>query len=329
MDTRAPPPQGPPPSYAFVTKVYRSSLRPVVIFTTFIGGLWALVSSISYFRNLSVDRTHDVPKLAVYSIALGAVYMGVFGIQLLGFISATLNRTPLVRTYAYASIIAALAVAGAGILDIIVHFTLKNDIINVCSQLTKGNELIYYGFFGPVYHTVINASEAQQYCTNLWNHDSWTDIIAFLLTTFLATLFCSIAFGYLHQLNDPTSPVNSARAPSSQARMSGFPLYYNPPYNGYNNGPHPYGGQPYGEYRGPQGRDGNGATGPYAPPPGPPPNQQERDDPFVPPDDSKPPSYGGHGWGMDDKDEKDDPFEPPREERDVTSRPATGRRDRF
>ena len=53
------------------------------------------------------------------------------------------NRLVLVRIYAYLSIVSALAVAAASLLDVIVHFSLKNQIISVCSQLTNGDELVY------------------------------------------------------------------------------------------------------------------------------------------------------------------------------------------
>ncbi|KAF8622390.1 hypothetical protein AX15_007044 [Amanita polypyramis BW_CC] len=269
----------------------------------------------------------NVAKLALFSIVLGAIYMGIFAIELFGLLSAASNRLPLVRTYAYLSAVSALAVVAVGIIDIVVHFSLQNQIISLCSDFTEGEDLVYFGFFGPVYRTNITPSEAQDYCTSLWKHDSWTTVIAFLITSFLAVLFSSIAFSYLHQLLDPASPANSARAPSNQVRLSGYQS--SPAYNVY--APsyiRPYDGQPYNTYYG----GGNPATGPYAPPPGPPPAHEgyqhgERDEPFVPPADGKPPSYTGYGKEFEASDDKEDPFDVP--ERDVTSRPSPGGRERF
>jgi len=250
--------------------------------------------------------------------------MGVFAIELYGLLSSVSNRSSLVRIYAYLSILSVLAVAAAGLLDIIVHFMLKQQIINICSELTNGDELVYYGFFGPIYHTVITKQEAVQYCTSSWNHDSWSVIIAFLFTTFLAIMFSAIAFGYLHQLVDPTSPINSSRAPSSQIRSDGYPSHYNPPYSTAHNGP--YGGPaPYSAYYGAQ-NTAAGTRG-YGPPPGSPPD--ERDDPFNPPAEGKPPSYSGNAAGYDVNDDKEDPFNLSVPERDVTSRPTPGGRERF
>lgn len=166
-------------------------------------------------------------------------------------------------------------------------------------------------------------------CQNLWDRDTWSEIISLLATTcqcyfyssyravnsnapVLAAFFSAIAFGYYRQVLDPTSPANATRAPSSQVRMDAFPSHYNPPYNasvpnlGYND----YSSQPR-----------------YAPPAGAPPGH-EHDDSFVPPYDGKPPGYaydGKHDYGMDDN---KDPFSDSGE-RDVTSRPAPGGRDTF
>ncbi|KAF8624663.1 hypothetical protein AX17_006994 [Amanita inopinata Kibby_2008] len=333
MDTRPPPPQGPPPSYAFVTRMYKSSLRPVVTITTAIGAIWSIASSIGYFRNYGVDRTHDVPKLAMFCIVLGALYMGAFVIELFGFLSTLSNRTPLVRTYAYLSVLSALIIIATGLLTVVVHFMLKDEIIGICSQLLNGDELVYFGFFGPISHQVIDQNEANAYCHESWSHDSWADIISFLLTSFFAIMFSAVAFSYLHQLLDPSSPANAARAPSSQVRTGGYPSYYNPPYNHTYNTSYAGGPTAGGPYNGPYDAHAYNyqpyyGHGRYAPPPGPPP-QQERDEPFVPPQDGKPPSYsGGDGSQYHVGDTKDEPFTPPGE-RDVTSRPAPGESETF
>lgn len=138
----------------------------------------------------------------------------------------------------------------------------------------------------------------------------------------LAIVFSAVAFGYLHQLVDPTSPINSSRAPSSQVRSSEYPSRYNPAYSTAYNGP--YGGQAYSSYYGAQNTAAD--AGRYGPPPGSPPD--ERDDPFVPPEDGKPPRYSGDATGYD-LDEKEDPFNLSVPERDVTGRPTPGGRERF
>ena len=116
---------------------------------------------------------------------------------------------------------------------------------------------------------------------------------------------------------DPASPANAARSPAYQGRIQGYqPSYYNPPYNVNTSYNGPYEGQSHNDYY--------AAHTPAYVPSGPPPPMPDRDEPFVPPDDAKPPSYSGNGLGFGAGDHKDDdPFSMP--ERDVTS----STRDRF
>ncbi|TFK52847.1 hypothetical protein OE88DRAFT_1306202 [Heliocybe sulcata] len=320
--SRAPPPQGNPPPYTFVNRFYRSSLRPVVIVVGLLSGIWTLVQAISLFREVSTDKSQGFPKLGVFAIALGALYMTVAAIEFFGVGAAALQKAALVRIYSFLSIASALIIVAGGFLLVIVHFVNKNEIINECIQLSKGDEVtVRYGIWGPVSKTQLTEAEAEDFCHSAYSHDSWGDIIALIIELVLAALFCSIAFAYYRQLMDPTSAANTSRAPSNQFRGGNYPQHYNPPYNAsvpdlpYN--------QPYGQ---------------YAPPPGPPPN--------APPyDHNAPPGYGVGDSKVElgpEKDVKDDPFGDfdgpslgerrtgsPGEERDVTSRPRPGERETF
>ncbi|KDR76896.1 hypothetical protein GALMADRAFT_246006 [Galerina marginata CBS 339.88] len=274
MDSRPPPPQGAPPSYAFVTRVYRRNLRPIVISFAFIAGIWALFSGIGFFRNVSYYNTHDAGKLGTFSIVLGALYMGVFAIELFGIFAASSQKLPFVRLFAYLSGLVTLVMAAIGLLQVVIHFTLKTEIINTCTDVTEGDTVIYGSIFGPVRGGTLSAADANNWCNNEWNRGSWSNIIAFLITTFLAAFFAVMAFGYLRQVLDPAHPANVLRGPASH-RMGNFPSHYNPPYNPSNM---PYGGGP-------------GYYPSYPAPAGPPPNQST--DAFVPPYDGsgKPPGY--------------------------------------
>ncbi|RDB17212.1 hypothetical protein Hypma_001867 [Hypsizygus marmoreus] len=316
MDTsRPPPPQGAPPSYAFVTRVYRRNLRPVVLTTAFLGAIWSLFSGIGWFRNYGIDRNQNVPHIANLSIALGVCYMAVFVIGAFGIYSALTQRVALVRIYALLTALATLIIVATGLTRVVTHFVWKNDIIKECTTLTTDKQIVYYGFWGPISHDILDAAEAADWCQRYWNRDSWSEIVAFLILTILAALFTVVAFSYYRQLLDPTSPANASRAPSNQARMGAFPSHYNPPYNAsVPNLPYGYNAGPYSGYQG------------YAPPAGPPP---VHDDPFAPPGyihgDER-----GKGFGGDDKDkDQKDPFADYGEERDVTSRPGPGGSENF
>jgi len=328
--SRAPPPQGPPPSYAFVTRVYRKNLRPVVLATAFLGGAWALLSGIGWFRNFGVDRTQHVPHIANLSLALGVSYMAVAAIGAFGIFSAATQRLALVRIYALLTALATLVVFATSLVRVVTHFVWKHDIISECSTLTANKQFVYYGFWGPIYSDTISPAEAEDWCNRAWNHDSWSEIVAMLILTVLAGLFTVVAFSYYRQLLDPTSPANASRTPSNQARLGAFPTHYNPAYDTGDGATLPTLG--YGGYRSNPGR------GQYAPPPGPPPGMggvsAERDDPFAPPV-YLPGDY--KGYGDDGKDSKDpfSDFDGPSnhghvaEERDVTSHPGPGGRETF
>jgi len=297
MDSRPPPPQGAPPSYAFVTRVYRRNLRPIVLSFAFLGGLWSLFSGIGFFRNVSIYNSNHGGKLSLFSIIIGILYMVVFAIELFAFIGTSPTRVPLVRLYAYLSGLVVLIIATVGLLQVVIHFTLKSDIINTCTDVTEGSTVFFGSIFGPVNAGTLSPSDAQDWCNSEWNRASFGDIIAFLITTVLAAFFCVIAFSYLRQVLDPSHPANVIRGPAPN-RMDNFPSHYNPPYNpAFNNYPS------------------------YPAPAGPPPNQST--DAFVPPYDGKPPGYvrGDDFKGTYGEMYKGGDEENPTERDIVTSRP--------
>ncbi|KAG9226960.1 hypothetical protein CCMSSC00406_0003367 [Pleurotus cornucopiae] len=300
--------RGAPPEQR-LTETY---LLPFVLLFAFLGALWSLFSAIGFFRAINIDKAEH-PQLSTFSIALGALYMGVCVIEIIGVVGSAMQKLALVRIYALASVLAFVIVLAAGIMRIVIHFQFKDVLIKECSDSTNGRTIVFrYGLFGPITSDTINPEEADRWCRRAWDRDSWGEIVSLLIILFLAGMFASIAFAYYRQVLDPSSPANASRAPSSQVRAAGYPTYYNPPYNasavpnlGYSQPPQQ-----------------------YPPPPGPPP--QHRDETFVPPYDGKPPGYGAGDSGdfIGGKDDKENPFAD-FDERDVTSRPGPGGRDAF
>jgi hypothetical protein len=274
MDSRPPPPQGAPPSYAFVTRVYRKNLRPIVITFAFLAGIWALFSGIGFFRNAGVYSRNDQTKLQLFNIIIGALYMVVLAIELFGLYASATQKAPMVRVYAWLSLLVVLVIAAVGLIRSIIHFTFKSSILDTCTSANTGDTVFFTSFWGPINGGTLSTADAAAWCKRAYDHDSWSEIIGFLITTVIAAFFASVNFAFFRQVLDPTSPANMLREPGAQ-RNGAFPTHYNPP----------YGGPPNPNY-----------FPSYAPPAGPPPGRQNTDA-FVPPyaaganAEGKPPGY--------------------------------------
>jgi len=320
--TRAPPGRAP----GYVGRVYKSSLRPVVLVVSGLAALWATLYGISSFRVLGDDESKNVPGLRTMALALGILYMVAACIEVFGFITAMMQRAGMARIYAILSILSSVLIVGGNLTQVVFHFTQKNNLINLCTSETTGDTVCYgWGLFTPSHRATLSGDEARDWCNAEWKKDSLSSILTVLVESILLALFVSIAFAYYQQVVDPTSPVNETRI-----NRPGFaPQNYNPPYE-------------------PQF---------YPPPPGAPPGHYDQG--FVPPyDANKPPGYVSDAKYEGDPDYKqrrnsddrnstykEDPFSdfdngssyghgrrdlsPGYEEHDLTSRPRPGERDTF
>ncbi|TFY52651.1 hypothetical protein EVG20_g10462 [Dentipellis fragilis] len=181
MDTsRVPPPSGNPPPYAMVARVYRSSLRPVVITFGLVSGIWTLIWAIGLFKEVGTDKGQGQPKLANFAIALGALYMAAAVIELFGVASAVLQRLSLIRLYAFLSIFSTLLIIVAGLMRVIAHFVLKasalypdsicpiltarllqNNLLTECQNLLTGQKVDFrWGVWGPHESKTLSAADA-------------------------------------------------------------------------------------------------------------------------------------------------------------------------
>jgi len=229
----------------------------------FVALIWSLISGISSFRNVPFFNSNKESSLGTLYIVLGCIFMAIVAIEVFGMFAAASRRLAAVRTFAYLSILATLLVAATYVIQTVIHYKFKNDIIDVCTNINTGDRIFFTGFFGPVDGGVVTPFEALEWCNRQYNHNSLSNIVALLLVTAVAIIFAFFVFAYLRQLRDPTSPANFSRDPVALNNINN---------NNVNTGP--YG--PYGSY---------GSYQPYgsAPPP-----IKQYDEPFKP---SKAPSY--------------------------------------
>lgn len=204
-----------------------------------------------------------IPGLKNTAISLGVLYIVAAIIQIFGLFAASSRKPNLVRLYAYGSILSALCILAGSLVQIVIHFTQKSDLINACTDDTTGDTFFYsWGIWGPVTSTTLDQADAAQWCNDAWNRGSWRNILSFLVQLGVSILFLFIIFGYYKQLQDPSSAAYNFRSRNQ------FPL----------------GTYPQQQYVR------------YPPPPGPPPGAygQRSDQGFVPPYDSaKLPAYDG------------------------------------
>ncbi|KAH8101710.1 hypothetical protein BXZ70DRAFT_931617 [Cristinia sonorae] len=265
----------PPPRYSAAVQAYNNSLRSVIITLNVITEVWTLIW-INLFQQMNIHKDHGQPKLALFALVIGILYISTTCICIFGIIAASLQREKLVKSFAFASIAGAIAVVGAGFLRVIVHFIYKNDLINECTGVVTGTGVTYrFGIWGPRIHDTLDAKEAGFFCRDGWNRDSASEIISLIAELVLSAFFIFVAFGYVKQVKQSKSKRSHAMATPGDfedgevtATAAGYPTHYNPPYLGY----------------------GYETAPAYAPPPGP------------------PPGFQGQSKGLDDTSKLDDPF---------------------
>ncbi|KAG9019360.1 hypothetical protein FRB90_003464 [Tulasnella sp. 427] len=222
MSTRPPPPSGAPPPYAFVARVYRRSLRPIVMGCALIAIFWSWIWGISAL--LGIKNAEDLKPI---NIALGVLYLTVGFIELFGFLAAMKSNIRLVRIYTYLSILAAVIVLAAESVRFSVYFTHKKSLIDNCTTDATGATVEVYSGFWSGRHSVdtLSAADAAEYCNDSWQRSVWSSIAWLVISTLLGWFFVSIAFSYYYQLLMP-QPV---MAPSQAFQLR----TYNPQ-GGYN-----------------------------------------------------------------------------------------------
>ncbi|KAF9806045.1 hypothetical protein IEO21_08816 [Rhodonia placenta] len=138
------------------------------------------------------------------------------------------------RLYALLTVVSALAIVGAGLIRVIVHFMLKNELIDECTKIAKGDTVIeQFGFWGPTFETKLNQSEANTCethpvlasavrlrphadCHNTWSHDSFVEIISFIIEICACRSPSPLVRAPLTHVFIPmqSSPPSSVRSPS-------------------------------------------------------------------------------------------------------------------
>lgn len=124
-----------PPTYNRFTRRFNNvNLRPVILFSLGFTTIWSIATSISFQRNRIASPNYLSVALMNYELGFLMVYAILGILQVMGFILFFFYPTQLrsIRLYFYAATIAAVLATAAELTRVIIHFTLKSDIISAC-----------------------------------------------------------------------------------------------------------------------------------------------------------------------------------------------------
>lgn len=256
--TRPAPPTGRAPPYAFVNRMTKRSLRPIVVLFGVLCAIWALVWASAAFRNISDDHK-NLPSFVPFDIVLGVLYSTVAIIEIYGVISAITSRIMLVKIYAWLSLIGALCITAIEIIRIVLDNVFKKELIDGCVNEVKGRTITTTSgsIFNPNISTIASDAEARRICTRAWTSGVWRHVGWLLFAIFISFMFATINFAFYRQLIDPT--MLRTQAPSSAYQMNATRNAYGYHDNGNIPGYNPYSTQTYGNYVPPSGPGGPAA----------------------------------------------------------------------
>jgi len=224
--TRPPPPSGQPPPYMF-TRYFRTNLRPVIIGVGFAAMVYSLIWGGSALSTIHPDQHQNLSQLVPFDIALGVAYMTVALIEIFGIFGAFRQSLPIIRIYAFLSLVAAVLVFGAEILRLVVHFKFKNDMITQCITAAESPDGVgdETGLFGNHHASDLDPLSATDFCNDAWSHNTFSDIAWLLISLICSLVFASLAYSYYRQLLDPTSGVARARPRGNNVPLDTFRNY--------------------------------------------------------------------------------------------------------
>ncbi|PVG01667.1 hypothetical protein CPB86DRAFT_781472 [Serendipita vermifera] len=226
----------------------RRNLRPLVVLFAGLGCIWALVWAASAFREIDDDKK-NTPEYAIFDIVMGALYAGIMVIEAYGIYAALSQKIPLVRIYAWLSVISALVAVAIEILRLVLHFVFKGQLLNGCKKDLQGaSETITSGsVFDPQRTTrLLTDSDIQRICNNAWNKGVFQAVAWMLVAMIMGTIFSMTSFAYYRQLVNPS--LLRQQAPTSAYQMNATRNAYGYNNNGNIPGYNPYTTQSYGAY---------------------------------------------------------------------------------
>jgi hypothetical protein len=194
---------------SFVTQLYKASWKNLVIALAGLNGLRYTFSCYIAFGDAIVDKEEGAEHLFSVSLALCAIYVISFFIQIYGIIGVSLQRLSLVRVYLYLTLFVLLLITTAVVLKAVTYFTLGEELVLECVTLAiegRGwQKSLFRAHPWPV--TVVPYPEklAEKQCLFAWRQHSWNHIAAVLLFHFIpAMVYYLLVHTYYKQTIKPS-----------------------------------------------------------------------------------------------------------------------------
>lgn len=208
--------QGPPTSeFAEPRSHIERRLRLVVLGMAVFSSLWCLFFASAGIGELIDNKNDNFPQLTSLAIAQTVMYTIALLFQVFGIAVVATQRAKYIELYTYLFPLAVVLATTVGFLRMLIHFTFKNDLIAECEVIVQGDGSDFpFGFWGLHLPSHLNATDsAASYCNNLWNSNSWTEIVITIVVFLIGLMSTSVIIVY--QAIRPTSPPAHRRTKSA------------------------------------------------------------------------------------------------------------------
>jgi hypothetical protein len=211
LDNRFPQPArtpSQPKSKSFVSQLYKASWKNAVIAIAGLNALRYAFSCYNAFGDAIVDEEEGAQHLFSVSLALSAIYVITFFIQIFGIIGVSLQRLSLVRVYLYLTFFPLLLVATAAVLRGVTYFTLGHELVLECITLAMEGrgwqKSLFRGRLWPGSVVPFPEKLAEKQCAFAWKHHILNHIAAILLFQVIpAMVYYLVVHTYYKQTIDP------------------------------------------------------------------------------------------------------------------------------
>jgi len=202
-----------PKSKSFVSQLYKASWKNPVIAVAGLNALRFAFACHNAFADAIVDDAEVAENLTKVSIALGVMYLTAFLIEIYGIIGVSMQRLGLIRAYLYLTLIASVLATAAGVLKGVAYFSFAEEILYECISLAMEGRTAEKSLFRsrpwPSAPYGMARSAARKQCVYAWVHQSWAQVVAVFLFSFIpAVVYYIMVYAYYRQTTTPNHSAN-------------------------------------------------------------------------------------------------------------------------